>query len=203
MKYRNKSFVIPSGYRILRKGSRIQKGDKFVFAYCDDNDWYDVKSSVGTVYNESNSDNIKPSNYIVITARPIRKRKPKMTVENMIPEGWEPVKVGDIIKPGDRYLEPHFGYRDCTVGGSIGMICNSIRPWNIIRKKPTPIKINNNNNNNIDNSVDLTDDNFKGTLCVRHFGNLQYKSFYLDDLFNWAIVKDDRGQECLVPTKKN
>lgn len=82
MKYKNSTFVIPPGYRLLSPGSKIVKGDKFVCAYTDDNDWCNCRSSVGTIYNELNRDNIRPSTYIVITARPIKKRKVKVNNNN-------------------------------------------------------------------------------------------------------------------------
>jgi hypothetical protein len=36
----------------------------------------------------------------------------------------------------------------------------------------------------------------------RKRGNLKYRSFYLSEIYDWKIVKDDRGIICLLPLKK-
>jgi hypothetical protein len=55
------------------------------------------------------------------------------------------------------------------------------------------------------NSVDLTGfkfDDCSSMLAVRGFGEYENKGFYLDDTFNWEIVKDNYGKLVLIPTRK-
>jgi hypothetical protein len=39
-------------------------------------------------------------------------------------------------------------------------------------------------------------------LHIRSFGEYTDKGFYLNDDYNWEIVKDDRGEHVLLPTRK-
>lgn len=40
-------------------------------------------------------------------------------------------------------------------------------------------------------------------LQIRGSGEFKDKGFYLDNDYNWEIVKDKEGMMCLVPTKKD
>ena len=57
-----------------------------------------------------------------------------------------------------------------------------------------------------DGSVDLSDLfeelNYNRFIQVRNRGDLKNKSFYLELGYNWEIKTDNRGIQCLVPTKK-
>lgn len=39
-------------------------------------------------------------------------------------------------------------------------------------------------------------------ISKRGFGKYRYKSFYLDNKFDWKIQKDEYDRACLIPTKK-
>jgi len=42
----------------------------------------------------------------------------------------------------------------------------------------------------------------KFDICIRTEGIYKNKAFYLNDLYNWEIVKDDCDYLVLLPTKK-
>ena len=44
--------------------------------------------------------------------------------------------------------------------------------------------------------------NERQLIGKRVFGLFSYKSFYLDNKFDWKIQKDEYGELCLIPTKK-
>ena len=44
--------------------------------------------------------------------------------------------------------------------------------------------------------------NGRQLIGKRVFGVFSYKSFYLDNKFDWKIQKDGYGELCLIPTKK-
>lgn len=44
--------------------------------------------------------------------------------------------------------------------------------------------------------------NERQLIGKRVFGVFSYKSFYLDNKFDWKIQKDEYGELCLIPTKK-
>ena len=39
-------------------------------------------------------------------------------------------------------------------------------------------------------------------ICVRNSGTYENRAFYLDDNYNWQILKDEWDCLCLVPTRK-
>jgi hypothetical protein len=45
-----------------------------------------------------------------------------------------------------------------------------------------------------------SDDIKPSMIAVRVLGDYRNKSFYLSPIFNWEIIKDNRGEFCLVPT---
>jgi hypothetical protein len=56
------------------------------------------------------------------------------------------------------------------------------------------------------NSVDLTGfkfDDCSSMLAVRGFGEYENKGFYLNDDYNWEIVKDSFHDLVLIPTRKS
>jgi hypothetical protein len=56
------------------------------------------------------------------------------------------------------------------------------------------------------NSVDLTGfkfDDGSSMLAVRGFGEYKNKGFYLDEKYNWEIVKDSFDHLVLIPTRKS
>lgn len=44
--------------------------------------------------------------------------------------------------------------------------------------------------------------NSTAMIAVRLGGDLENKAFYLNSMFNWEIKTDNRGETCLVPTRK-
>lgn len=61
---------------------------------------------------------------------------------------------------------------------------------------------------NEDKNVEINEENIHkligvgGALDIRRGGNYKNKSFHLSPGYNWEIVIDDQGLNCLVPTKK-
>lgn len=60
-----------------------------------------------------------------------------------------------------------------------------------------------------DRLLDLSDavsrtivSNYRTLLRVRSSGEYKDKSFFLNDNFNWKIIKDSLGSYCLIPTRK-
>lgn len=201
----NNTLNIPAGYRVLRPGSKLAPADMYKYKTGiipglnkPDTIWTPVLGRLGDIFNQNNPQGLTPDKFVVITNRPkrIRKTNSNLKANYIIPEGWEPVKKGDIIKKGDKYHSNSFQnqiYSDCT-SATIGLKCDSIEPYHIIRKMK-------------DNSIDLTNRKITDFIWVSTTSKFAGKGFYLrkgygtEKGWDWQIVQD--GEDLiLVPTLK-